>query len=292
MTARVKRWTGTLNNWQEESLKTLLALHSTDILTYLVIGKEVGQEGTPHLQAYWEVKKRVSFMKMKKLLTTPGWHIEAAKGTAAQNVIYCSKEDGQAMVLGQPMAQGSRTDLLAMKEDILSGMGIHELAQKHFSAYLRYRSSILAFYALQRRETELKYQLEDFPVQWRLEMQQKSLIIWGPPGIGKTELAKALLGENYLFVSHMDQLTQYDKSFHSGILFDDMSFLQIHREAQIAITDWDNERAIHVRYQLALIPAATRKIFTTNIEGGRIFDLDDGAIMRRLQICHVSDRLE
>lgn len=55
-----------------------------------IIGKEVGTNGTPHLQAYFECKNATQFAAMKKAF--PRTHIEKAKGNQLQNFIYCSKE--------------------------------------------------------------------------------------------------------------------------------------------------------------------------------------------------------
>lgn len=53
-------------------------------------GREHSSSGTPHLQMWVYKKTHVSFSKMKKLF--PEAHIEKAKGSAKQNLKYCSKE--------------------------------------------------------------------------------------------------------------------------------------------------------------------------------------------------------
>jgi len=120
--------------------------------------------------------------------------------------------------------------------------------------------------------------------RWDITVDQ-SHIFWGPPGCGKTEYAKQLLPDA-LFVTHMDDLRQFSPENYTGIIFDDMAFAHMPREAQIHIVDFDNPRSIHVRYGTALIPAGTIKIFTTNVRDGRIFT-DDAAINRRLTIHHL-----
>ena len=66
---------------------------------YLIYGREVGDEGTPHLQGYVQLKKITRLTGMKKLHPTAHW--EVAKGTEEQNRTYCSKE-GDFQEFGTP----------------------------------------------------------------------------------------------------------------------------------------------------------------------------------------------
>lgn len=88
-----------------------------------------------------------------------------------------------------------------------------------------------------------------------------------------------------LVVSHMDQLSEYSPDKHAGILFDDMDFKHMPRSAQIHIADYDQDRAIHVRYTCAVIPAGTLKVCTSNY---RDVFLEDSAIQRRCRYFDLS----
>lgn len=109
----------------------------------------------------------------------------------------------------------------------------------------------------------------------------KSNILVGAPGCGKTSYVRSLFPEA-LFVSHMDQLSGFDSDVHTAIIFDDMSFSHMPRTAQIHILDIEQDRAIHIRYSIAEIPAGVKKFFTSNTED--LFDFCDGAISRRCAI--------
>jgi len=124
-----------------------------------------------------------------------------------------------------------------------------------------------------------------FPdANWSLELDNTSRVIYiyGPTNTGKTQWAVHCF-ENPLIVSHMDDLGRFNSSKHDGIVFDDMSFAHIPREAAIHLLDWDFERSLHIRYKCALIPKHTRKIFTSNKPFHESFPHDDtGAIKRRV----------
>ena len=108
------------------------------------------------------------------------------------------------------------------------------------------------------------------------------VILTGETGGGKTQLALNML-PGALMVSHMDMLKFYSPHRYTGIIFDDMSFAHIPREAALHLLDHEQERGIHVRYGLGMLPKDTKKIFTTNMEPLAIFPHDDtGAIERRI----------
>jgi len=78
----------TINNYTNTEYKDLLSVIDKRFYK-AIIGKEVGENGTPHLQGYIEFHSPKTWSTIKKLL--PRAHIERAKGTRAQNVAYCSK---------------------------------------------------------------------------------------------------------------------------------------------------------------------------------------------------------
>lgn len=81
-----KRWCFTLNNYTAEDVAKFLAL----TCVYLVVGREVGDSGTPHLQGFiiWDSMKRLS--AVKKIDGRAHW--EPARGTTDQASDYCKKD--------------------------------------------------------------------------------------------------------------------------------------------------------------------------------------------------------
>lgn len=86
---RGRSWCLTLNNWNQDEYDTIKKW--CDTVTQYIIGKEVGENGTPHLQIYVYNKNAIYFDKIKKI--APRAHIEKARGTLEENLKYCSKEN-------------------------------------------------------------------------------------------------------------------------------------------------------------------------------------------------------
>lgn len=279
----------THNNYTEEDLQSWKTLLTRGIVTYLILGMETAPTtGTRHLQIYLEIATKRVGRSLQKVLPE-GCVLIAAKGTAESNLVYCSK-DGDPLVYGDPMQQGRRSDLQAIQERIDEGEKLSVIAKDHFGDFIRYHAGFAEYVRLtQRVEVQAEYDMTTFPDAWQNLVIDwtKSVILWGEAGIGKSHFAKTLLVKNWLFVSHMDDLREFKPEFHSGIIFDDMSFDHMPRSAQIHITDQDDDRSLHVRYATAKIPAHTKKIFTTNVHRGGIFICNDGAIERRTQIIHL-----
>lgn len=85
---RSRRWCLTINNYSSDDYKRIVSTIS--VFNKWVVGKEVGEEKTEHLQCYFENKNQMDFGKVKKLF--PRAHIEIAKGNLVQNYNYCTKE--------------------------------------------------------------------------------------------------------------------------------------------------------------------------------------------------------
>lgn len=81
-------WCFTLNNWTEANLNYLKAI-VPQLCKSAVIGSEVGESGTPHLQGYIEFKKKARPMGHFDIKTI---HWEKCKGSKEDNIAYCSKE--------------------------------------------------------------------------------------------------------------------------------------------------------------------------------------------------------
>jgi len=88
---RSRGFTITLNNYNEEEYNNMLDMAQRHSEKW-IFGKEVGKEGTPHIQGYIYFKQPKEFKKVVELLANKRIHVEKAKGNPKQNYNYCSKE--------------------------------------------------------------------------------------------------------------------------------------------------------------------------------------------------------
>ena len=92
-------WCFTLNNWTEAEYSSIFNELEISNKFFYVIGKEVGAQGTPHLQGYIALKDKMKKFRMtifENMCIRDGiksMRCSRAKGTAQQNLTYCSKEN-------------------------------------------------------------------------------------------------------------------------------------------------------------------------------------------------------
>lgn len=128
----------TINNWSTEDWDSLLILSCK----YLVVGKEVGENGTPHLQGYIEFNNAVHFNSLKKKL--PRAHMEKRMGNAKQASDYC-KKDGDFFEKGEISQQGKRTDIDNICELISDGNSNKDIIKTCPSAFFKFHKHISVF---------------------------------------------------------------------------------------------------------------------------------------------------
>ena len=246
-----------------------------------IIAKEKHEDGNTHIHAYIEFTKKLQIYKENHFdIQERHPNIQAARNIQA-TINYVKKEknfkeygfeDNKTEELNLfELAKSSKSEDFyetCRKRKIPFAYADH--AWKKNASTLTLNSSEPPGKICKQLD---KIKLED------IDQPHKSLIIVGDSGIGKTTWAKREAPKPALFVTHMDSLKLFDTNEHKSIIFDDMSFIHLPREAQIHLLDRDDVRSIHVRYGTATIPAGTVKIFTTN--NPEIF-LNDPAIIRRI----------
>jgi len=145
-------WVFTINNYTEDEevrIKSLM-LESKHKVTYVVFGKEVGSNGTPHLQGFIAFGIRKKRAVVEKLLGGRAF-LEFAKGTPQQASDYCKKEGEfwERGVLPAPKNHGRRSDIHEARDILQQGGTVLDVAEKDWMTFLKYRSS-LSYYAAER----------------------------------------------------------------------------------------------------------------------------------------------
>jgi len=165
-------WCFTWNNYSDDDHGALVS-KLEEHCKYAVVGKEVGDSGTPHLQGYLSLKKRQRLTALKKVFGT-NIHFENARGSAEQNYKYCTK-DGDFIEVGT-LPTTHKDSLAALTQAIENGAPISEVAAMDGPTYVRnYRG--LANYA--------SLQVEDYT-----HFETRGIWLYGPPGVGKSHHAR------------------------------------------------------------------------------------------------------
>lgn len=107
---------------------------------YIIFGREVGAEGTPHLQGFVSFANRKRLIYVKRCLGDDTVHCEVSR-QIPESIVYC-KKDGDFEEFGAcPVVQrpGRRTDLDAFREAVKSGTRkLSDLRELHSEVCAKY----------------------------------------------------------------------------------------------------------------------------------------------------------
>lgn len=197
-----KQWCFTVNNptINKEDLLEILKIHSH----YVIIGDEIGEQGTPHFQGYIDLLKKQRMSTILALFKPLKPHLESrsANSTPYQAANYC-KKDAKYVEFGiSPKATEKKTTSTSLKRmcaALFEGQPIEEAMQIDPATYVRnYRG-------LQ------DYQLKTIKVPIMREMETHLYI--GVTGSGKThsclttypECFKKPIGKSLWFDGYTNQ---------------------------------------------------------------------------------------
>jgi len=190
-----KTWAFTLNNYTDSDIERI----KNYTYSRLVIGKETGTAGTPHLQGWITFKRGYRLTQLKKL--EPRIHWEVGKTTDGEN--YCMKDGTEVAVNVNNRQQGTRTDLQNCVELIKSG-GIKRLREEDPCAYIKYSNGMEKYAnSIAPKRTEPPF------VEW----------IWGPTGTGKTRYVTDIESDLWISGVDLEWFNGYDDN--DAVLFDD-----------------------------------------------------------------------
>lgn len=205
MDSRSRAWCLTINNYTENDLETITNWKAE----YKIVGDEIGENGTPHLQIYFRNKEAKTFRRIKKEF--PQAHIEIAKGDDLANKTYCSKQK-ILMEEGTPKQQGKRNDIHEIRDMVKQGNNMRQILDVATSLQ-----------SVRMAEIHLKY--------FERKRDWKSLVKWyyGPTGTGKTKRAFEESEDPYVCLDTNKWWEGYDG--HKHVIIDDMraDFCKFHQ---------------------------------------------------------------
>lgn len=190
----------TIPNYDEGTLARLRSLTDGEArlsnrakVTFIAFQQEVAPAtGTPHLQCYVQLNVKKAPREFSQFIQdyfNNRYHTEGCRGSAEDNVDYCSKEDSRAPgtepeVFGayEPLAAspsgpgaGFRSDLLAIREAIDQGKSRAELVDDHFEMFARY-DKFLSSYILDSRQRRVLQELKNETSGTTLRPWQEDLL--------------------------------------------------------------------------------------------------------------------
>ena len=202
---RSRTWCLTINNYSSVDVETLKGLKTV----YIIVGDEIGENQTPHLQVYFRKKSQTTFSAIKKIFPTA--HIEVAKGNDTQNREYCSKQS-ILYEAGEISQQGKRTDIEMVRDAVLGGESMRDIVTHAKSVQ-----------SVRMAEITLKY--------YEKKRTWKPQVYWyyGATGTGKTFQAHQKSIDPYVSMDTGQWWEGYDA--HSHVIIDDMrkDFMKFHQ---------------------------------------------------------------
>lgn len=203
--SRHQDWVFTFNNPGKLDVKRMKKLLE-DEATYAVFQGEVGKNGTPHLQGFFQLPKPgkmfKTLMNLFKKARLTGIHLEVRRGTVKQADEYPKKDETYAPQVAERWSfgeinyrdqQGKRSDIAEVHKAIKEGADKFQIQDKFPSAYMRMRANIIGTIREQKERIQ--------------RTGHKLIILFGSAGAGKSHMAKELVagalgeGEDYGSIS-------------------------------------------------------------------------------------------
>jgi len=189
----------TLNNWTEPEEEALLIIAP---IKYICWGREIGDEGTRHLQGYAEFSKPMRWAGIKKMgAPWDRMHLEARRGTQDEAIAYTGK-DGLWKEIGTKAKAGNRSDLDRARV-LASEEGMRAVTLQCSMQQIRVAEKFLTYHE-EPRDWECR-------VEW----------IWGPSGAGKSRLARERTASEDTFVKNDSSKWWDGYDGHQTVILDD-----------------------------------------------------------------------
>jgi len=221
----------TINNYTEECTKACKEYFESGKCNYMVLGFEVGESGTTHIQGYLQWPKVTRWATLAKAWKA---HFESARGTGTQASDYCKKEknfiefgelrDTAGGRVGGEMEKARWADIRAR---VAEGASTIEIVEDHPDLLANFTNIDKHFRNYQRALKRPLPTCEGFiPNPWGILMplkQEKQRHYWvfsTCPNVGKTTMFLEPLREKF-------RCSWYNKLENFQVISHDSQFILI-----------------------------------------------------------------
>jgi len=171
---RLRRFVFTVNNYTEEEYEALKTFAKTT--QWFIMGKERGEQGTPHIQGACVLGTQLAFSTLKGKVGLTRAHIESMRGQPQASKEYCSKEDPMPFEHGTLPQPGKRTDIHDATDAIRDGASLRELAESNPVSVVKFSKGLMTLRSLLAKSRDPS---NPPTIYW----------IHGPTGTGKSKFA-------------------------------------------------------------------------------------------------------
>lgn len=221
-----KAWCFTINNFNDSDIDNIKRLSEDPTCLKLICGKEIGLEGTPHLQGYisFTTSKRINAVNTLFLNKA---HIESARKEALNSLIYCSKDGDIVICKGFDIQEMRRLE--AVRKNKTKRIDSNEKAGRILSEIVNLTKTEFiisnpSFYVNRNRIFNELYSKKMIQLNtYDGELSDKNIWIAGTAGTGKSRFANSLEKPQYIYRKLPTQFWDgYDET-HSIVLLEEMS---------------------------------------------------------------------
>lgn len=262
-------WCFTLNNYDQRDETKIRAFVLTES-HYCVYGKEVGLCGTPHLQGYIELKKRMRLVELKRELDIAAIYLEPRKAKAHQAADYC-KKDGDFWECGtepgQPKKDSSKIRWKGVLDDCKQG-NWQKLQDNEPYLWLMQEKKMRSHYLCAK-------QIDILVNEW----------IYGPTGTGKSREARTLYPGAYIKDASSHWWDGYNGE--EVVIIDDLD--KYHVKMGYYLKVWADHYSFPAQIKGGQMMARPKKIIiTSNYHPNEIWTDDQTVqpILRRFKLVH------
>lgn len=274
-----KQWCFTINNYTDAEYVGLRE-RAVAQSTYCIVGKERGEEGTPHLQGYIILNCRKRLAGVKAIISERA-HFEKAKGSPQANYDYCSKEGDYWEHGDRPagnLKKRSRDQIAADFIAAAEGADLEDFRARNPGVWYYDGRRLCENYLLGRPAIDRP----DIRCVW----------LYGSPGVGKSRAAHEQLDRAYLKEPRTKWWNGY--MLEPDCIIDDFGPNGIDLNHLLR---WFDRYKCLVEVKGSMVPLYVRKfVVTSNYHPRDVFKDKDGhehaqtaALMRRLVVYCVND---